>query len=190
MQDDAPLSCPRCAEPMPSLLLAQNAVRECAKCGGLWVASATLQQLCDSRDSMAVIASTLAARKPSSPSYADVVRYLECPTCRKLMNRVNFSKSSGVIMDVCKNDGVWLDRGELQRIVGFVDSGGMSNARERERERLVDEQRRLTAIQAHAPMPFVDAAPTRGRTWSNTPGQRTPVEQLLWDALDVLTSLS
>ena len=66
------------------------------------------------------------------------------------MHRLNFAKSSGAIMDVCKSDGARLDQGELQRIVGFVEKGGMSNARQRDRERLIDEQRRLTAMQTHA----------------------------------------
>lgn len=187
-QDDTSLHCPRCTEPMQSLMLGEHAVRECAECGGLWVNSEMLQRLCNARETMSIITNTLAARKPTSPSRTDAVRYLDCPRCSKLMNRVNFAKSSGVIMDVCKTDGVWLDRGELQRIVTFVEQGGMSDSREQERERLVAEQRRLTVLQSQPSSPLVGAVPSRGWTWTPTLGNRTPLEQLLWDALDVLTS--
>ena len=99
------------------------------------------------------------------------------------MNRVNFAHSSGVIMDVCKADGVWLDRGELQRVVGFVERGGLAAAREHEREQLVDERRRLDAARAASAITVTDF---RGRTVSSSlrgssPG--SPVEHLLLDAL-------
>jgi hypothetical protein len=63
------------------------------------------------------------------------------------MNRKNFAQSSGVVLDVCAKHGVWLDRGELERVLGFVAGGGLARARAREQERLVEEQRRLTALQ-------------------------------------------
>ncbi len=50
------------------------------------------------------------------------------------MNRVNFARVSGVILDICKADGVWFDREELRRIVEFIRAGGLETSRERERE--------------------------------------------------------
>jgi Zn-finger nucleic acid-binding protein len=64
------------------------------------------------------------------------------------MNRKNFAQSSGVVLDVCAKHGVWLDRGELERALGFVSGGGLARSRARERERLVEEQRRLVALQS------------------------------------------
>jgi Zn-finger nucleic acid-binding protein len=63
------------------------------------------------------------------------------------MNRQNFAHSSGIVLDVCAKHGVWLDRGELERVLGFVSGGGLARARARETERLVEEQRRLAALQ-------------------------------------------
>ena len=50
------------------------------------------------------------------------------------MNRVNFARSSGVILDICKADGVWFDREELRRVVEFVRAGGLEISRERDRK--------------------------------------------------------
>jgi hypothetical protein len=63
------------------------------------------------------------------------------------MNRVNFARYSGVIMDVCKEHGTFFDRDELRRIVTFIRGGGLDRARDRERERLVEEQQRLRRAQ-------------------------------------------
>jgi Zn-finger nucleic acid-binding protein len=80
------------------------------------------------------------------------------------MNRTNFAKSSGVVLDVCKNHGVWLDRGELQRVLQFVDRGGLAPARAREQQQLVEERRRLESLKSfpgHAPAGVViDAQPS------------------------------
>ncbi len=147
LRDETPLACPRCAEEMQAISLGPTAVQECRACGGVWLDPGTLQALCDARERHADVVSALAARVPTAAMPPETVRYVPCPQCRKLMNRVNFAKSSGVVLDVCKAHGVWLDRGELQRVIGFVEGGGMAAARDRERERLIEEQRRLSAMQ-------------------------------------------
>jgi Zn-finger nucleic acid-binding protein len=44
------------------------------------------------------------------------------------MQRRNFRKSSGVIIDSCRKHGTWLDADELEQITGFVLSGGKPEA--------------------------------------------------------------
>jgi Zn-finger nucleic acid-binding protein len=54
------------------------------------------------------------------------------------MNRKNFGRSSGIIVDVCSRHGVWLDAGELPRVLEFVRSGGLARAERAEREEQQD----------------------------------------------------
>jgi Zn-finger nucleic acid-binding protein len=75
------------------------------------------------------------------------------------MNRSNFAKASGVIIDVCKQHGVWCDAGELPRIFEFIRSGGMEVARSRERmqieadrAKLRDERRKVGLQNTDAPL--------------------------------------
>lgn len=145
--DGPPLKCPRCDEEMQTLMLGSTMATECAECGGLWLNPAALQSLCNAREAHAAVVNALAARAPARHEPLDTIRYIPCPRCGKLMNRQNFARSSGVITDVCKADGVWLDRGELQRVIGFVDSGGLAVQRAREMEQLAEEKRRLAAMQ-------------------------------------------
>lgn len=70
------------------------------------------------------------------------------------MNRSNFARSSGVIVDLCKLHGVWFDAEELPKIIDFIDGGGLARAREKEkitiadqRAQLRDEQLRTVAIE-------------------------------------------
>jgi Zn-finger nucleic acid-binding protein len=56
------------------------------------------------------------------------VRYRKCPECRNIMNRVNYGQTSGVVVDSCRDHGVYLDAGELRRIEAWVRAGGRLDA--------------------------------------------------------------
>lgn len=60
---------------------------------------------------------------------------LKCPICSKMMNRVNFGAKSGVVVDVCKDHGVWLDGGELRHLAEWMKAGGKLLDQERQEER-------------------------------------------------------
>src|SRR5947208_5560971 len=47
-QDDTPVAvkCPRCKEHLEQRSLGKITFRECAKCGGLWVASSDFERIC------------------------------------------------------------------------------------------------------------------------------------------------
>ena len=187
LEDATPLVCPRCSEPLQALRLGATTVRECAACGGLWVDPATLQKLSDAREEHAGVTAALAAHVPTSAAAPDTVRYIPCPQCAKLMNRVNFARSSGVVMDVCKAHGVWLDRGELQRVVGFVEQGGLSAARERERQQLVEDRRRLDAAKGTGAAPVTEFRSATITFSSRRSKPDSPVDQLLRDALGLFS---
>ena len=73
------------------------------------------------------------------------------------MNRINFARCSGVIVDVCKGHGTWFDRDELSRIIEFIRAGGLESSRAREKEEIKQERMRLLEQQrlaAAEPLPF------------------------------------
>jgi Zn-finger nucleic acid-binding protein len=59
------------------------------------------------------------------------------------MNRVNFARCSGIVVDVCKGHGTWFDRDELQQIVEFIRGGGLEAARAKEKQQLSVERQEL-----------------------------------------------
>jgi Zn-finger nucleic acid-binding protein len=62
------------------------------------------------------------------------------------MNQRNFAGCSGVVIDVCKPHGIWFDRQELQRVVNFIQDGGLHKTRENELAKLKEEQETLRVM--------------------------------------------
>jgi Zn-finger nucleic acid-binding protein len=71
------------------------------------------------------------------------VSYLKCPVCSTIMNRVNFGVKSGVIIDRCREHGVWLDGGELRHLFEWMKAGGKLLQQEREEEQSRIDTREL-----------------------------------------------
>jgi Zn-finger nucleic acid-binding protein len=136
-----PRSCPHCRVTLASVALGTTQLHECPRCEGIWMDAAALERLSADREQQAAV---LGAVTPLPPKPADLrVRYVPCPVCRQLMNRVNFAGCSQVIVDVCRPHGTWFDREELQRMVDFIRAGGLQKARAREVAQLEDKKRRL-----------------------------------------------
>jgi Zn-finger nucleic acid-binding protein len=145
----AHLRCPRCRAEMNAVTVGNTALAECARCGGVWADQSAFDQIrADQERQSAVLG--MAADPPEAGAGADpeLVRYVPCPHCGKLMNRVNFARCSGVIVDSCKAHGTWFDRDELRRIVEFIRGGGLDVARSREIADLEEEKRALEAEKA------------------------------------------
>jgi Zn-finger nucleic acid-binding protein len=115
---------------------------ECERCDGTWIEASAFEQLCANRAAQAAVLHTAAGRAAAEPG-SQPPRYRPCPRCGKLMNRLNFGRLSGAVVDVCRGHGTFLDRGELHQVVRFIQDGGLDRARRAEIEALRDEQRRL-----------------------------------------------
>jgi Zn-finger nucleic acid-binding protein len=77
------------------------------------------------------------------------IRYIPCPLCHAPMNRVNFGRVSGVIVDVCRMHGPWFDAGELTNTVAFAASGGLERTRAREAEERRLQEQRERSVKVH-----------------------------------------
>lgn len=130
------LKCPSCKVAMTGMKVGQTALVECPSCFATWLDAKTFTDLCSSREERGSFAADFgrhtAGAKAAPPNK---VLYLPCPVCGKIMNRQNFGRASGVVIDVCKGDGVWMQQGELHAVLTFIDSGGLERAREAERAR-------------------------------------------------------
>jgi Zn-finger nucleic acid-binding protein len=137
---------------MSPITLGTEAMRECEQCLGLWVEVAAFEKICGDREEQSAVLGT-ASRAPERPSPAanmEKVRYAPCPQCNQLMNRINFARCSGVIVDVCKGHGTWFDPDELSSIVQFIRGGGLEVSRQKEKIEIEFERQQLRAEQAAA----------------------------------------
>jgi Zn-finger nucleic acid-binding protein len=136
ISEGEPLPCPVCATDLAPRSLSGLAVQECGTCCGLWVPVANF-------DALVAHAREHQPPRPTDglqpttverPPPAATVAYRACPACRQLMNRKNFARISGVIVDWCRAHGTWLDVDELERIAAFVAAGGMKRLADQEKE--------------------------------------------------------
>ena len=142
--------CPRCQVEMQSVVIGQESVLECGTCFGLWLDVPSFEKICADREQQAAVLGT-ASPAPSTAVRKDSrVKYVPCPECLQLMNRVNFAHCSGVIVDLCKKHGIWFDLDELSHIVEFIRAGGLKASRSKEKAELEEERRKLRQEQLTA----------------------------------------
>ncbi len=134
--------CPGCdADVLHTIAVGDHRVMECAACAGILVDHATLERLTRAREAEAGVRLVGGPRR-AEVAMTEPVRYRGCPQCGQIMARQNFGRSSGVIVDVCTEHGVWFDPDELTAVLQFVASGGLAQRRQRDLEDAKEELRR------------------------------------------------
>lgn len=144
-------TCPRCAITLTTIDLNINGrflIERCDRCLGLFFDPSELEALLEAHvaNVFTINKSQLDAVRASLPGEQGAF-YIKCPVCGKIMNRVNFGSSSGVIVDRCKEHGVWLDGGELRNLFEWVKAGGKLLQQQKEDERRRFETRELERAQ-------------------------------------------
>lgn len=142
--------CPDCRLDLVAHAFGAVGYAECPRCAGLFLKREAFEAVTKDADTRAKVrlagpvadASAAPAGKAASGAFP-AVRYRPCPSCAKLMNRSNYGGGSGIVLDSCREHGLWFDGGELAAIVDFLEKGGWDRLRARERERLAEEVRSL-----------------------------------------------
>jgi Zn-finger nucleic acid-binding protein len=121
--------CPRCHIPLQVVDLRLGGkfyIERCEDCLGLFFDPGELEALLDK-----TVTHVYEIDRQRLDEIQNVKRaceyplgYIDCPVCKKLMNRINFGSRSGVIADKCRDHGLWLDGGELRQILEWVKAGG------------------------------------------------------------------
>lgn len=137
--------CPRCKVGLRLLQIGATNLRECEKCDGLWVDVETFEEVCANHEKQAeVLRSVKENQVHKSPAK---IQYVPCPDCKNLMNRNNFARVSGVVVDICKQHGIWCDAEELPHIIKFIRQGGLDHARHKEKLQIEEQRKMLVELQ-------------------------------------------
>src|SRR5882762_3023659 len=139
--------CPRCKVQMKSVVIGSTTVSECEQCLGLWLNVAAFEKICADREQQSAVLGTASPAPSHAVRETSKVNYVPCPQCSQLMNRINFARCSGVIVDVCKGHGTWFDRDELSGIIQFIRGGGLDVARQKEKQAIEFERQQLRTEQ-------------------------------------------
>lgn len=121
--------CPICKTPMETIDIKSSGhffIERCSTCMGLFFDPGELNALLDKSvdnvyriDLNSLWSMNQIKNQPASRTLA----YINCPVCGKLMNRTSFGARSGVVVDTCKH-GIWLDNGELRKLLEWRKAGG------------------------------------------------------------------
>lgn len=128
--------CPVCHIPLQTIDLKVNGhfyIERCHDCFGLFFDPGEIEAFLDASVSggftinRQLIENINQERYPSDHK----VRYVKCPVCQVLMNRVCFAYRSGVVVDQCKEHGVWLNSSEITHLLEWKKAGGQLLAQQR-----------------------------------------------------------
>jgi Zn-finger nucleic acid-binding protein len=124
---DTEMACPACEQTLMVRSIAEVAVSECGSCRGLWVPGESFDALVERARTrhQARASDGLEDTTHSRARVTSDVSYRRCPVCEQVMHRKNFGRTSGVIVDWCREHGTWLDADELGHIAAFIAGGGL-----------------------------------------------------------------
>jgi Zn-finger nucleic acid-binding protein len=143
---DATFPCPGCAQtmavwaigaqlrtaPMAGYRGSEAQIHGCHGCGGAWVDRRTLDEMIARAAASGAV--DLGAVQRQTMAMSEAVVYRTCPRCGQKMNRRNFARYSGVVVDDCRTCGTYFDVGELEGVFAFVRSGGLALSERRDAE--------------------------------------------------------
>jgi Zn-finger nucleic acid-binding protein len=123
------LVCPRCDVGLGIREVGDVALHECERCVGVYIDAVAIERMLGDRQQAraeAVVGTYRGVARRSEAARGKL--YIKCPTCRTIMNRRQFARGAGIIVDVCQGHGTWFDAGELPAVVEFVMNGGLERA--------------------------------------------------------------
>ena len=184
--DETSLRCPACrhAPALRSRPLDEHRVSilECHACAGIWIGPDVFQLLEEKALDREVGWNTLRKSENTEGEFElnrpGAALYRRCPTCGELMNRTNYSRRSGVIIDICPGHGIWFDHGELARIVRWIRDGNWTRSK---RQQILEDAEMTAARKTAAAMP---RATTTMSPYSTGP---TVLGRLISFVIDMMT---
>lgn len=108
------MNCPKCeTQTLVSTSVRETDVDQCKSCGGIWF---------DERELGAILQQSATALRPLRSGREQEAFNLKdghCPRDNEPLMRVYSAQNSTIVVDACpKCRGIWLDGGELNRLVG------------------------------------------------------------------------
>ena len=136
-------TCPNCENPLQTIELDLGdsflLIERCSTCYGLFLDRGEIETLLQHSVSEVFDINLRQLCNINKDRYHEEqkIRYVKCPVCSVLMNRVNYGRRSGVVVDECKIHGIWLDSGEITHLMEWKKAGGQ----------LLDQQQKILSAQ-------------------------------------------
>lgn len=137
-------ACPHCKVKMYEKEYEAVPVDICNICGGVWLDEDELYQIIQRREEVLTDkereAVNPAEMKQTDP--CDFAGSINCPVCGTVMSRLVYACVSGIVIDRCPQHGVWLDKGELEKIQIYVEkSEDIGKAQRKKYKKIIEKAR-------------------------------------------------
>lgn len=137
---DASLPCPDCRSALHVVEIDTDpamTIERCPSCMGMFFNPGELEKLIEehTHEFVWVDKQRLEGIAENYGHNYEVI-YLQCPMCHERMSHRNFGGSSGVIVDHCGTHGIWIQGGELRRLMEWWSAGGKHIHQQNEQERI------------------------------------------------------
>lgn len=107
--------CPRCNNELIAINIDDVIIDKCNQCNGIFLDKYELNRLKNIEKINTVLDDTAIS------TFEDKKDSVRCIRCNTLMKTINFAYSSNIMIDHCNNcDSVWLDGGELTKIIDYL----------------------------------------------------------------------
>ncbi len=142
--------CPQCDTGLQTIRLDLKApfyIERCRSCYGLFFDPGEIETLLESSVSNVFDINVEHIDNINNDRYqkSKKIKYVECPVCRILMNRVNYKHRSGVVIDQCSKHGIWLDNGEITHLMEWKKAGGdLLDAKKKKEQTKIKKPSRLS----------------------------------------------
>ncbi len=128
LQQQSDKSCPHCEKPLQTIDVNFNGsflIERCPACFGFFLEKGQIEILLNKAVADVSAINLQHLDNINKDRYQSTkVKYIKCPVCHVLMNRVNFGQRSGVVVDRCIYNGIWLDCGEITHLMEWKKAGG------------------------------------------------------------------
>lgn len=117
------LACIICSRPLTDLVLEGVTVHACTD-HGAWLQPEQLDAITEDHTDEATPEQEAEAWTYSEANPPELVeeRFRSCPVCARTLRKDDWKYGSGVVVDVCDEHGLWVDRGEIERIEAWQEA--------------------------------------------------------------------
>lgn len=128
--EDTAYACPVCAgdHRLSHRLLGKEraSVLECTCCAGFWMSVDSFLLLRDRVIRRSAVGPGSRKRQPPAATVRKQSGplYRHCIECGRMMARRQYVRGCGIIIDVCRDHGIWFDADELQQTLRWHEEGG------------------------------------------------------------------
>lgn len=118
-------NCPACKDPLGSETYEGVQIDRCPTCSGTWCDAGELDTIIERKDETinARLIVKFKVMRDWKAAAGEKASDRVCPRCDGKMTSINYKQVPGLVIERCDATcGVWLDKGELEKIQAFEES--------------------------------------------------------------------